>query len=86
MNEHERVHSALSNEPRGDDGLSKRCSSRQDSGLVPHYGGRCGFLLMPELSLELYLQTIAVVSFVANGHVNSDVAEGLANVIEAAAW
>jgi hypothetical protein len=86
MNEHERVHPALSNEPRGEDGLSKRSSSRQDSGLVAQHGVRCGFLLVPELSLELDLQTIAVVSFVTNGHVNSDVAERLANIIEAAAW
>jgi hypothetical protein len=41
---------------------------------------------VPELSLELHLYTVPVVSFVANSHVNTDVAERLANVIEAAAW
>src|SRR5262249_37724214 len=85
MNEHERVHSALSNEPRGDDSLAKCSSGRQHPSVMTQHGVRRSLLLPPKLTLKLHFHTTAVVPFVANGHSNAEVGERLANVIEAAA-
>src|SRR5262245_26135469 len=84
MNEHERVHPALSNEPRGDDSLAKCSGGRQDAGLMAQHGVRCGLLLPPKLALKPHFQPIAVAALVANGHSNAEVDEHLADVIEAA--
>jgi hypothetical protein len=84
MNEHERVHPALSNEPRSDDGLAKCCGGRQDTGLVAQHGVRCGLLLVPKLTLKLHIQATAVAAFVANGYANAKVGKHLANVIQTA--
>ena len=84
MNEHERIHPAFSNEPRSDDGFSKRGSRRQDTSLVAQHGLRCDLLRMAKLTLKLHLQTSTVAALVANGHANTKVGERLANVIKAA--
>ena len=85
MNEHERVHPALSNEPCGNDGLAKCGSGRQDSHFVPQHGVGCSLLLAPKLTLKLHFQLTAVAAFVANGHANAQLGQRLADVIEAAA-
>ncbi len=85
MNEHERVHPALGNEPRGNDGLAKCGSGRQDSNFVPQHVAGCGLLLAPKLTLKLHFQLTAVAAFVANDHANTQVGQRLADVIEAAA-
>ena len=84
MNQHERVHAAPGDEPRGDDGLAKGGCGRQHAGLMTQHRVRCGFLLSSKLALKLDLQTIAVVAFVVDGQANTKVGQRLANVIEAA--
>src|SRR5262245_45979978 len=84
MNEHERVHSALRNEPRGDDRLAKCSGGRQDSSLMAQHDVRCGLLVPSKLAMKLHLQATAVVAFVADGQANTKVGQRLANVIEAA--
>src|SRR4029453_594050 len=86
MNEHERAHLALSDEPRGDDGLAKCGCGRQDSSLMAQHGVSCGLLFLPQLAVKLHIQTTADAAFVANDHANAKVGEGLANVIKAASW
>src|SRR5262245_46259049 len=84
MNEYERVHPAVSNEPYGDYGLAKCGCGRQDTGLMAQHGVRRGLLLPPKLALKLQVHTTAVVAFVADGHGNTKVGQRLANVVEAA--
>jgi|SRR5881409_1148447 hypothetical protein len=86
MDKHERVDTALSDEPRGDDSLAKSGGGRQYASLVAQHCVGCGLLFLPQLALKLHLQRTAVVSFVTNDHTNAKVMERLANVIEAATW
>ena len=86
MNEHERVHPALSNEPRGDNGLAKCGGGRQNASLVAQHRGRCWLLLSAKLALKPHLQPTAVAALIANGQANTKLDQRLANVIEAAAW
>ena len=86
MDQHERVDAALSDEPRGDDGLAKCGGGRQDASLVAQHGVSCGLLFLPQLAVKLHIQRTAVVAFVANDHADAKLGEHLANVIEAAAW
>ncbi len=85
MNQHERVHAAPGDEPRGDDGLAERCCGCQYASLMTQHRVRCCLLLLPKLALKLHLQTTAVATFVANRRANTKIREGLANVIEATA-
>ena len=85
MNEHERVHAAPGDEPRGDDGLADRCCGCQYACLMTQHRVRCCLLLLPKLALKLHFQTAAVATFVADGRANTKIHEGLADVIEAAA-
>jgi hypothetical protein len=71
VNEHERVHPALSNEPRGNDRLAKRGSGCQDANFVPQHNLGRSLLLAPKLTLKPYLQLNAVAAFVADGHANA---------------
>ena len=81
MDKHERVHAALRDEPRSDDGFAKRGRGRQHASLMTQHRVRCCLLPLPKLALKLHLQTTAVATFVANSRANTKIGERLANVI-----
>lgn len=85
MDENERVHAALSDEPRGDDGLAKCGCGRQYPCLVAQHGVSCNLLLRPELASKPQVQTASVLALVTNGHANTKVSERLTNIVEAPA-
>ena len=55
MNQHERVDAALSDKPRGDDGLAKCGGRGQDASLVAQDGVSCGLLFLPQFAVKLHL-------------------------------
>jgi hypothetical protein len=52
MDQHERVHPALRNEPGGNDGFSERGRSGQDAGVVGQHRIHGDLLLRPERPAE----------------------------------
>ena len=73
MDQYERIDTALSDEPRGDDGLANCGRGRQYATLVPQHGVRCSLLLVPKLTLKSHLQTTTVAAFVTKTGVTEDV-------------
>jgi hypothetical protein len=85
VDKHKRVHAALRDEPRGDDGLAKCRCGRQYPRLVAQHGVSCGLLLPPKLASKAHVQTAPVVTLVANGRAHTKVGERPPNIVEAPA-
>ena len=85
MHEHERVDAALCNQPRGNNGFPECGRGREDACLVFQHCDGCELLLGPQLAPESHLQRLAVAALVAHDRTDTQVRQGLANVLQTAA-
>ena len=85
MNEHERVHAALRDQPRGNDGFAERGRRREDPCVVSEHRVDGGALLSTQFALKDHLQRHAVEPFVTDGKLNTQRVQRSAHVIETAA-
>ena len=83
MYEDERVHAPLRDQPRGDHRLAKRGRGGQHASVVRQDCAGRRLLLGSQLTLKGHLERAAGVALVANGRANAEVAQRLANLVEA---
>ena len=83
MHEHERADAALGDQPGGDHRLAKRRRGRQHAGLVRQHRVCRRLLLGPEFAVKGHVERAAGVALVANDRCDTQIAQGLANLVEA---
>ena len=60
MDEHQRVHAALGDQPRGDDRLAKRRRRGEHAGIVRQHRVCSGLLLAPQLAVKRHVERCAL--------------------------
>ena len=77
MDEDQRVHAALGDQPRGDDGLAKRRRRGEHAGVVRQHRVCSGLLLASQLAAKRDLERAPVVAFVADDGAHAQIGQRL---------
>jgi len=85
MHEHQRVHAALRDQPRGNNGLAERGRRRKDPHIMSEHRVGGGELLATQLALKRHIQRHAAEPLVTDAELNTQRIQGSSNIIETAA-
>ena len=85
MHEHQRVDTALCNEPRRDHGFAERRGGREDTRFMFQHRVGGNLLLRSQFPLKDDLHRLSATAFVANDRANAQVGQDPTNILQTTA-